>query len=177
MKKIIVLLIATFAISAQGFAYGVKAGLNNGKNSSVSNAANGFTAGALFNLDAALVNVDIEALYTNINPENGKMSYLHIPATARFNVLPMIFVRGGVQYEHVLVMESSNGTDLIDNTNNGLSIIIGAGASLDLPAIPGLIVDVRYSIPMYNLVDKDISKGIIEDVTINNLQLTVGIMF
>jgi hypothetical protein len=176
MKRVIILLVMTLALSAQGTAFGIKAGLNNGSNSSADESTNGFTAGLLFNIDAALVNVDIEALYTDVAPDNGKSTYLHVPVTARFNLLPMLFVRGGVQYDHLLSMEAGN-QDLIDNTNNGLSIVLGAGASFDLPVLPGLIVDARYTIPMYNTADKSAENGIPEDITVNMFQLTVGVMF
>ena len=176
MKKVFIMLLTLLTLSAQGAKFGVKAGLNNATNSQGSSSTSGLTAGAMLNLDLALLNIDVEALYTNIAPETGTFTYLHIPATVRLSLLPTVFARAGVQYENILTVEDDNGNDLKSGTNNGLSIILGAGVSLDLPAIPGLIIDARYSIPLYNTTDKDLSKGIVES-KVNNFQLTVGILF
>lgn len=173
MKRLLVLAILAIGLSAQGFATGVKAGLNSSTlDISGAEAQNGFLAGLLFNVDAALLNVDAEVLYVDGGAESGTLSFLHLPVTARINVLPTVFLRGGVQYESVLIAEDDQGNDLSSGFNSGMSVIIGAGAALDLPAIPGLIVDLRYSIPLYDFIDAGVAKA-----KINHFQISAGIMF
>lgn len=188
MLRTFAILLTMSVLFSQGLSFGVKGGLNSASQDGSSES--GFVFGGMMKLDAILVTADIEALYSSYG-DGTSVSYLQIPATARIGLLPLpigsVYFRGGVQYDLFLNAsgDDKNTEDLFsDLAASGLSIVIGAGAELDLPILPGFIVDFRYTIPTYDFFDtsKVKDKGIdIGDIggnfVVNQFQITAGITF
>ncbi|MCB0279848.1 MAG: outer membrane beta-barrel protein [Calditrichaeota bacterium] len=182
MKKILfVLVVAVFTLNAQLI---LKAGINSAQPSvsvgTIPNleGAGSFMFGAGTELDLVLISIDLEANYvpstiTNLTSEQ-KNTELQIPATIEIGLpIPVVnpYIRAGVMYSLVLSAES-NGVDNKDNFNNYFGLVIGVGVELDLPALPGIIIDGRYIIPTGDSLDDAVSANNFKS---NQIQATVGI--
>lgn len=204
MKFLITLLIVSTIASAQGLSYGVRLGLGvNSFDQSYydDNAGFNFVLGGMASLDLALVSVDAEFVINGVatdyrsylNTDNDETvdiyelaTYINVPITARLSVFPFLYVRGGIQYDLKLQgsyqIDGEEAADTSDNFGDGLSYVAGIGASLDLPAIPGLMVDLRAVIPTYDTITESpdpklFGFGTRPTTKLTQYQLSVGILF
>ncbi len=172
MKKVVIVFFTMGFLFAQGVGYGIKGGLNIPSFSEDDKMElEGFIGGFTINVDAILVELDIEANYVANKHKDSDMfiTQLQLPATARISLMPTLYLRAGVQYSLILSAENGLEQDIKNDLSNGMDIVVGAGLSLDLPVIPELLIDVRYIIPTYDTYSKS--------GKLNQVQLTLGIGF
>ena len=166
MKKIALLVVSLVALtsvaSAQGFGWGVKAGINV---AGVSNAESGvgsmigFTGGVFADYRFSdLVALSADLLYSaqgcRYNSDNKMtLSYLNIPILANFYVWGNLAVKAGLQPGFLLGSsgrlfgEKESGTDGLKSVD----LTIPVGVSYEFPM--GLILDARYGIGATNILD------------------------
>lgn len=189
MKKFIVVTVALLAIGtasfAQGFGWGVKAGLNvSGMSNTDLNAKTGLTAGVfadyrfndwfgasaeiLFSREGGKI-TDHDAKFIN------KSNYLNIPIMAKFYVLDQLAFNIGIQpgvFLSAKAKEKENGeesTNSIGKSYKSGDFAFPVGVSYEF--FGKLILDARYNIGVVNVVH-DNSK-----IHNNAFALTVGYRF
>lgn len=190
MKKLLILMLLTVTVLSQGIGYGIKGGITSASDSEVSGTESGFVVGGTLTLDVVITKLDIEALYQSYGDDE-TINTIQIPATIRIGLLPIpmasLYARVGVQYDYLVGASADDNPNFEDGVDefgqSGLSVVVGGGAELDLPFLPGAMIDVRYVIPTYDFWDKDFIKdnnnlgGDLKNSTISNLQITFGINF
>lgn len=166
MKKIALLVVSlvtlTSVASAQGFGWGVKAGINiAGMTNSGSGVGSmvGFTGGVFGDYrfsDVFAVSADLlySAQGARYNSDNKvTLSYLNIPILANFNVWGNLAVKAGIQPGFLVGAATRaegtkyTGTDVYKT----FDLTIPVGLSYEFPM--GLILDARYGIGLTNILD------------------------
>lgn len=158
MKKLSFILIAMAVVyqsaSAQGFGYGVKAGVNVSSMSDFVNSRSiaGFTGGVFAELKLLpIFGVSADILYSRqgVKGETAavntttKTDYLNIPILANYYIFPGLAVKAGLQPGFLLGARQSG--ESIRNAFKTADLMIPIGISYKLPLL-GLIFDARYNI-------------------------------
>lgn len=159
MKKIALLVVSLVALttvaSAQGFGWGVKAGINV---AGITNASSGvgsmvgFTGGVFADYrfsDAFFLSADLlySAQGCRYNSDNKvTTSYLNIPILANFNIWGNLAVKAGLQPGFMLGAAIREGGEKESTTDpfQTVDLTIPVGISYEFPM--GLILDARYGI-------------------------------
>lgn len=190
MKKIVVAVVAMLAIGtssfAQGFGWGVKAGLNvSGMNNTGLDSKTGLTAGVFvdyrFN-DWIGISADLLFSREGAMLKSGgdkyiaKTNYLNLPILAKFYVLDQLAFNIGIQPGVLLsgkdkVKESGEET-AFTTTNNYKSFDFAFPVGVSYEFFNKLILDARYNIGVAN-----ISAGEGGKVHNNVFALTLGYRF
>lgn len=164
MKKIALLVVSLVALtsvaSAQGFGWGVKAGVNvAGMTNSGEGVGSmvGFTGGVFadyhltksFFLSADLL---YSAQGSRYNSDNKlTLSYLNIPVLVNFNIFGNLAVKAGLQPGFLLGSSIRDNGDKESSTEpfHTVDLTIPVGLSYEFPM--GLILDARYGIGATNI--------------------------
>jgi opacity protein-like surface antigen len=196
MKKIILfvafVLLTTASVNAQGFGWGIKGGINsatvsydvNGTDIPTSTEAKiGTVAGAFLNFDLILVNLEVDALYSQkgfvvqipgLADEEYTLNYLSVPAVAKFYLFPLAvkpYIAGGVEYSYLLSV-SGDGISTDDFKTSDMGWVVAAGIDFNLIALE-LNADIRY-ISSFG----DISNTAdLSDFKNQAVQATIGVSF
>lgn len=165
MKKIVLTLTTMAFMAAQGMNFGLNVGLTGATYDATGAASDlidpGFSLGLMTGFDVAFADLDIEAnfsFYKFKDLDDSGLIFMSIPATVRFSVLPLpvanIFVRGGVAYEKTLVAKliDDEDADFADDTDAGIAWIIGVGAKVEIPKVPSILAELRFSLPQYDWI-------------------------
>lgn len=170
MKKLSFILIAMAVVyqsaSAQGFGYGVKAGVNVSSMSDFANSKSiaGFTGGFFAELKLIpILGVSADILYSRqgvksdevisgdvrIHATTVKTDYLNIPILANYYILPGLAVKAGLQPGFLLGARQDGRS--IKSDFKTVDLTVPVGVSYKLPLI-GLIFDARYNIGVTNVI-------------------------
>ena len=186
MKKVLILLLLSMTVFSQGIGYGIKAGITSASNSEEDETKSGFVLGGTLTLDVIITTLDVEAIFQSYGDDDGTINTIQSPATVRIGLLPIpmasLYLRAGVQYDHLIGGKSDKSPSFENQIDqfgqSGLSIVVGAGLELDIPVLPGAMIDVRYIIPTYNFLSDEFYKGLdLKKSSVSNLQMTFGINF
>lgn len=192
MKKIVLTVIAAVALcgtlSAGGFGWGVKAGVNVSKMSDLRHAKSkaGFTGGLFVDYKLAMLGISADLLYSGQGSKfetaadadvTTKTHYLNVPILANFYLLPGLAVKAGIQPSFLLGAKSkteqggsSTTTDVKKGFRNA-DFSIPVGLSFEFMRI---ILDARYNIGVTN-----VTKPSLGDVKSKNnyFSITAGVRF
>lgn len=168
MKKIALLVVSlvtlTSVASAQGFGWGVKAGINVAGLSNMDSGVGsmvGFTGGVFADYrfsDTFFLSADLlySAQGCRYNKDNKMtLSYLNIPILANFNVWGNLAVKAGLQPGFLLGAAMRDEGRKVSSTEpfQTVDLTIPVGLSYEFPM--GLILDARYGIGVTNVLSYD----------------------
>lgn len=179
MKKIALLAVALIAlctttVSAQGFGWGVKAGINVANiNDLQGDSKAGFTAGVFADYKFGRFALSADLLYSREGAKGDhdskiKSNYLNIPILANYYIVGGLAVKAGIQPGFLL--SAKGGDESITDAFHTMDFAIPVGVSYEI--FDRIIVDARYNFGLAKIIKDSTLKS-----RNNVFALTVGYRF